>query len=163
MKDRVTGEIWRQTDLAMMAICLDLARQAATLGEIPVGALITFEGQVVAKDHNRCEASFDPTAHAERLVISEATQLRKSQRLDGCTLYTTLEPCIMCAGAIVLARFDRLVFGVADQKSGATRSLYRLLEDSRLNHQVQVTSGVSEESSTALLQGFFRQRRKSEI
>ena len=146
-------------DLAMMAICLDLARQAAARGEVPVGALITCNGQILAQGHNRCETHHDPTAHAERLVLTAAGRSRGTWRLDGCTLYATLEPCSMCAGAIVLSRLDRLVYGAADPKAGACRSLYRLADDPRLNHRVLITPGIMAESSAALLKSFFQDRR----
>lgn len=142
-----------------MAVCIDLAHQAALLGEIPVGALLVSDGQILAQGHNLCEQDHDPTAHAERLIITAASRSRRSWRLDGCTLYSTLEPCIMCAGAIVQGRIDRLVYGASDLKAGACRSLYRLADDPRLNHRVQITTGILAQPCGKLLTHFFAQQR----
>lgn len=148
-----------QFDQEMMTCCLDLAHEAAKLGEVPVGALITHSGEIIARNHNRCETHYDSTAHAERLVISTAGQFLKTWRLGGCTLYVTLEPCVMCAGAIVASRVDRLVFGASDPKAGGCRSLYRLLDDPRLNHRVQVSPEVLPDACVAVLGEFFQARR----
>lgn len=159
MLPRHVGEFHRPADLAMMAICLDLARQGAALGEVPVGALVVGNGKILAQSHNLVEHLTDATAHAERLVLTAAGKARDGWRLDGCTLYSTLEPCMMCAGAIVLSRIDRIVYGASDAKAGACQSLYRLTNDYRLNHQVRVTSGVLWEPSALILKRFFQQRR----
>ncbi len=159
MSFREQGEAARRFDLEMMRICLELARRAASAGEVPVGALVVHEGRVLAEGHNLRERLRDPTAHAERLVLSAAGQARSSWRLDGCTLYSTLEPCVMCAGAVVQSRVERLVYGAPDPKAGACRSLYRLTEDPRMNHQVRVTSGVLREPCAEILADFFRARR----
>jgi len=161
MHGRHPDEASRQFDLAMMRICLDLASDAAAQGEIPVGALVIQAGAIIATGHNLTERLADPTAHAERLVLTEAGRVRRSWRLDGCTLYATLEPCPMCAGAIVQSRLDRLVYGANDPKAGACRSLYRLLDDPRLNHQVEWTAGVLEKPCADILTRFFQDRRRT--
>lgn len=151
-----------QFDLEMMGICLELARNAAIAGEVPVGALVARDGLVLARGSNRTVQDCDPTAHAERLALTAAGQARGSWRLDGCVLYVTLEPCVMCAGAIVLSRIDRLVYGTPDPKAGACRSLYRVTEDLRLNHRLRVTSGVLQGACSELLTRFFRSCRNSD-
>ncbi|AEJ38352.1 cytidine and deoxycytidylate deaminase [Sulfobacillus acidophilus TPY] len=143
-----------------MRLALEEAQRAADTGEVPVGAvLIDDAGQVVARNHNQRETQQDPTAHAEMLVLREGAQRRGSWRLTGYTLVVTLEPCAMCAGAIVLARIDRLVFGAWDPKAGAVESLYHLVTDPRLNHRVEVVPGVLAETGGMLLKEFFRARR----
>jgi len=143
-----------------MRLALEEAQRAADTGEVPVGAvLIDDAGQVVARNHNRRETQQDPTAHAEMLVLREGAQRRGSWRLTGYTLVVTLEPCAMCAGAMVLARIDRLVFGAWDPKAGAVESLYHLVTDPRLNHRVEVVPGVLAEAGGTLLKEFFRARR----
>jgi len=146
-------------DETFMELALRQAREAAVLGEAPIGAVLVYDGEVVAEAHNRRETDRDPVAHAELLAIRQAAQRLGRWRLSGCTLYVTLEPCLMCAGALVLARLDRLVYGAADPKAGAVVSLYRVLEDERLNHRVEVTGGVLAERCGALLSDFFRARR----
>jgi tRNA(adenine34) deaminase len=145
-----------------MQMALQEAERAAQLGEVPVGAvLIREDGTIVAKNHNRREQDYDPTAHAEMLVIREAAMYLGNWRLSGMTLLVTLEPCIMCAGAIILSRLDRVVFSTRDPKGGAVSSLYQVLNDERLNHRVEVLEGLYQERSRAMLQDFFRCRRKS--
>jgi tRNA(adenine34) deaminase len=146
-------------DAVMMRRALVLAREAMAIGEIPVGAVVVKGGQVIAEGYNLREAMHDPTAHAERLALSRAGQSLGSWRLDGCTLYVTLEPCPMCAGAIVQSRLARLVFGARDPKSGACESLYRLVDDPRLNHRVPFTSGLLKDDCGEILAEFFRERR----
>ena len=146
-------------DEKYMSIAIELARKAADCGEVPVGAVLVQDDQVIAEAHNRREELGDATAHAEMLVIRKANALLGGWRLSGCTLYVTLEPCPMCAGAMVQARIDRLVYGTADPKSGAAGTLYDLVRDTRLNHRLEVTSGVLETECAAVLQDFFRQRR----
>lgn len=131
----------------------------ATLGEVPIGAVLVHEGIVLARAHNLRESRQDPTAHAELLAIRDAAAALGSWRLLDCTLYVTLEPCAMCAGAIVLARIPRLVFGALDPKAGACRSLFTLTQDPRLNHRVEVEAEVLAEDSQRLLQDFFRKLR----
>lgn len=148
-----------QLDEHYMSKAIGLARKAASLGEVPVGAVLVQDDRVIAEAYNRREELGDATAHAEMLVIRKACALLGGWRLSGCTLYVTLEPCPMCAGAMVQARIDRLVYGTADPKSGAAGTLYDLVRDTRLNHRLEVASGVLEGECAAVLQDFFRQRR----
>jgi tRNA(adenine34) deaminase len=143
----------------MMRRALTLAREALMLGEVPVGAVVVRDGRIVAQAYNLRETLNDPTAHAERLALTLAGRALGSWRLDRCTLYATLEPCPMCAGAIVQSRLARVVFGAADPKAGACVSLYRLATDLRFNHQVQMTGGVFGAECGELLTRFFRERR----
>ena len=147
-------------DERYMRIALEQASAAAEADEAPVGAVIVAEGRVLAAARNEREALRDPTAHAEMIAITQAASALQSWRLENCTLYVTLEPCPMCAGAIVLARIPRVVFGALDPKGGAVRSLYRLLEDSRLNHRVEVVEGVLSEPCGLVLSEFFRGKRR---
>jgi tRNA(adenine34) deaminase len=147
------------TDRIWMSRALDLAREAAAVGEVPVGAVIVRDGEVLGEGHNRTVRDADPTTHAEIVAIRRAAATIGDWRLLGCTLYVTLEPCAMCAGAIVLARIPRVVFGALDPKAGMVESLGRLLQDRRLNHRCEVTGGVLEEESGELLRAFFRERR----
>jgi len=141
---------------------LELARAAGELGEVPVGALvISAGGQVLGRGHNRRETDQDPLAHAEMLAIGEAARGTGSWRLEGATLYVTLEPCAMCAGAIVLARLERLVFGAADPKAGFCGSLGDLVRDPRLNHRPEVASGVRAGEARELLRAFFAGLRRA--
>lgn len=142
-----------------MARALGLAREAARHGEVPVGAVVVGPEGPVAEAHNRTRTDADPTAHAELLAIREAARAIGDWRLIDHALYVTLEPCAMCAGAIVLARLPRLVFGADDPKAGMCGSLEDLVRDTRLNHRVAVTRGVRAEESSELLKGFFRDRR----
>jgi tRNA(adenine34) deaminase len=146
-----------------MRIALEQARQALSEGEVPVGAvLLSTTGDVMAADHNRRESSADPTAHAEILVLRAAAAARGSWRLDGCTLVVSLEPCTMCAGALVLARVSRLVFGAWNDEMGAVGTLWDVVRDRRLNHRPEVVSGVLEEQSATLLRTFFAAHRDPE-
>jgi tRNA(adenine34) deaminase len=147
-------------DRGMMERALGLARQAAAMGEVPVGALIVRRGKVVSQAFNLRETLNDPTAHAERLALTLAGRALGSWRLDDCTLYATLEPCAMCAGAIVQSRIQRLVYGAVDRKAGACRSLYRLVDDRRMNHRVAVDSGVLADECGEILSLFFHDRRR---
>ncbi len=146
-------------DEKWMKIALDLAREAANIDEVPIGALVVCKDQVVGKGFNRRESDKDPLAHAELLALKEASKHLDRWRLIGCTLYVTLEPCLMCAGAIVNSRVDRVVFGAHDPKAGAVSSLYQTLNDTRLNHRPEVTSGICAEECGALLSEFFRSKR----
>ncbi len=148
-------------DLAMMARALELARQAADLGEVPVGSLIVQDRKIIAQAFNLRETLHDPTAHAERLAITLAGRALGSWRLEGCTLYATLEPCPMCAGAIVQSRIDRVVYGAPDPKAGACSSLYNLASDPRLNHRASITGQVMEQECGEILSLFFQDRRVS--
>lgn len=138
---------------------LQLAHEAALLGEVPVGAIVVRHGEVIARAFNLRETLEDPTAHAERIALTLAGRALGTWRLEDCTLYATLEPCPMCAGAIVLARIRRVVYGATDPKAGACESLFRLADDPRLNHRVELTSGILAAECSALLQDFFRSRR----
>lgn len=143
-----------------MQFALEEAEQAAREEEVPVGAVIVSDGRVIARAHNQREQLHDPTAHAEMVAITQAAEARRSWRLDGCTLYVTLEPCPMCAGAILQARIPTVVYGAADPKAGAAHSLYRLLNDPRLNHQAEVVAGVSAEKCGEILSRFFQAQRR---
>lgn len=149
-------------DGGWMLKALDLAREAEGLGEVPVGALIVFENQIISSAYNRRETDLDPLAHAELRAIHEASQKLKRWRLIGCTLYVTLEPCVMCAGAIVNSRIDRVVFGATDPKAGAVESLYQVLSDKRLNHRPEVSGGVLREECSKILTEFFRNKRQTQ-
>ncbi|MBN2715197.1 MAG: nucleoside deaminase [Deltaproteobacteria bacterium] len=143
-----------------MNIALDLARDAAAEGEVPVGALVVdCEGQIIGTGANRREADQDPIAHAEILAIAQAANRTGFWRLEDTTLFVTLEPCPMCAGAILNARIPRVVFGATDPKAGAVTSLFRLLEDDRLNHRCTVAGGILADESAKLLSSFFRSLR----
>ena len=144
-----------------MALALAAARRAPLHADVPVGAVVVTEGAVVARAHNARERGADPTAHAEILAIRGAARKLGSWRLDGCTLYVTLEPCAMCAGAIVLARLPRLVYGAADPKAGFVGSLGDLCRDERLNHRPAVTAGVLGAECGRILVEFFREKRRS--
>jgi len=146
-------------DQLFMKLALQQAAEAALQGEVPIGAVLVKDGAALVMDHNRREQLSDATAHAELLVIREAGRLLGGWRLPGTTLYVTLEPCPMCAGALVQARVERLVFGTADPKAGAAGTLYNIVSDTRLNHRLSVTGGILEEECALLLQDFFRLRR----
>lgn len=139
---------------------LALAEAAASGADVPVGALIVdADGQIIARAHNNREVTHDPTGHAEIVAIRQATEVRKDWRLEGCTLIVTLEPCVMCAGAIVAARIPRVVFGAWDERVGASGSLYDVLRDARLGTPVEVISGVLENEAAAQLREFFANKR----
>lgn len=142
-----------------MALALEEARRAAAHGDVPIGAVLVRDGDVVASACNEREHGADPTAHAEILVLRAAARAAGAWRLSGSTVYVTLEPCPMCAGALVLARVDRVVYGAPDPKSGAAYSLYNIVQDPRLNHQLEVREGVRAEESAELLRSFFSSRR----
>ena len=142
-----------------MDAALALAREAAALGEIPVGAIVVHDGLIIGAAYNRREVDQDPTAHAELLAIRQAAQHIGDWRLQGCCLYVTLEPCAMCAGAMVLARIDRCVYGCSDPKGGFMGTLGKLHAEPRLNHQFPVVGGVRSEESGELLRSFFRRLR----
>ena len=146
-------------DIAFMQQALELAREAASLGEVPVGAVAVLDGNVVGTGYNRRECDRNPFAHAELLALAAAAKARDAWRLSGVTLYVTLEPCAMCAGALVQSRVTRLVFGTMDPKAGAVGSLYNLVEEPRHNHRLQVTSGILAEDSRQLLKTFFERLR----
>lgn len=142
-----------------MALALEEARAAAAEGEVPIGAVVVCDGQVVARAHNRRELDHDPSAHAEFAAMVEASRVLDRWRLTGCTVYVTLEPCLMCAGLMVNARIDRCVYGAPDPKGGALGTLYDVSHDERLNHEFEVTSGVCADACAEVLRTFFRERR----
>lgn len=146
-------------DIDFMKLALEEARAAATAGEVPVGAVLVREGEIIARSGNRTIRDCDPTAHAEICVLREAAQLLGNHRLGGATLYVTIEPCAMCAGAMIQARIARLVYGADDPKGGAVSSCFEVLSHQRLNHQVEVASGILAEDCAAILQSFFASRR----
>jgi tRNA(adenine34) deaminase len=143
-----------------MKLALREAEKAYDAGEVPVGAVVVRGEQILGRGHNLVETLKDPTAHAEMIALTAACQTLGDKRLDGCTLYVTLEPCPMCAGAIVWARLERLVFGAFDEKAGSASTLYNIPQDARLNHRVELLSGVMADEAAALLQAFFRERRR---
>ncbi|MGB4442013.1 MAG: tRNA adenosine(34) deaminase TadA [Coriobacteriia bacterium] len=145
-----------EDDIVYMALALEQARLAGAEGEAPIGAVLVCDGAVVAHGRNARESAADPTAHAEMIAIREGAQRLGRWRLSGCTLYVTLEPCPMCAGALVNARVDRLVYGASDPKAGATGTLYDLSADARLNHSFEVRGGVLEQECGQILKEFFR-------
>ena len=149
-----------ELDLAMMRRALELAEQAAALDEVPVGAVVVVGGAIVAEAYNEREQAKDPTAHAELLAIARAAKALDRWRLSGATIYVTLEPCPMCAGAMVNARIDRLVYGADDPKAGAVRTLFAIADDQRLNHRVEIERGVLADECGELLRAFFKQKRK---
>jgi tRNA(adenine34) deaminase len=138
------------------------AEKAYKKGEIPVGAVIVVDGNIIARAHNQKETTFDPTAHAEVLAIREASKILGAWRLTEASLYVTKEPCIMCSGAIVNARIKKVVYGCDDPKAGGAVSLYRILQDCRLNHRVELKTGVLEEECRKILQDFFKELRKAQ-
>lgn len=146
-----------EQDVYYMKLALEEAEAAFKEGEVPVGAVVVMDGSVVSRAHNTRESSLDPTAHAELMALKAAPS--DSWRRQGMTLYVTKEPCVMCSGAMINARLTRLVYGCRDAKGGAVDSLFRLLGDARLNHQVEVVSGVLEEECAGILKRFFQGRR----
>ncbi len=147
------------TDQDYMEMALEEAKKAEVLGEVPIGAIIVHQDEVIATAFNLREKLQTTTSHAEMLAIDKANQVIGSWRLEDCTLYVTLEPCPMCAGAILQSRITRVVYGAKDEKAGCAGSLFNLLEDERFNHQVEVSAGVLEEESSQLLSDFFKQLR----
>ena len=149
------------SDQEAMQAALAQARLAAEAGEVPIGATVVRDGAIVARGQNRVLRNVDPTAHAEIVALRAAAQAIGNYRLNGCTLYVTLEPCAMCAGAMIHARLDRLVFAAADPKAGAAGSVLAVLNHPQLNHQMVVEQGILAEESAELLRSFFRERRSS--
>lgn len=150
----------RTGDLQAMVIALDEARAALATGDVPVGAVVLGpDGSVIARGHNVREADQDPTGHAEIVAMRDAADALGTWRLDGCTLVVTLEPCTMCAGAIVGARIERLVYGATDEKAGAVGSLWDVVRDRRLNHRPEVIAGVQRDDCAAMLTAFFKDQR----
>jgi tRNA(adenine34) deaminase len=147
-------------DERLMRLAIEQAKIAEENGDVPIGSVIVYDNQVIGKTYNQREQLADPTAHAEIIALTQAAAFLESWRLGGCTMYVTLEPCPMCAGALVLARVERLVYGCDDPKTGAVKSLYNIVQDTRLNHRLEVTSGVLEEQCRQQLQQFFARRRQ---
>jgi len=147
------------SDLEFMQVALEEAASAGTAGEVPVGAALVLDGKVIARSGNRTIRDKDPTAHAEIITLREAARVVGNYRLGGATLYVTLEPCIMCAGAMIQARIARVVYGADDPKGGAARTCFRVFSDPQLNHRVEFTSDVLAAESASLLQSFFAARR----
>jgi len=154
-----TAEMSDEKDIQFMKAAIDAAYIAEENGDVPIGAVIVHQNRIIAKAYNQREQLQDPTAHAEIIALTQAAAALESWRLNDCTMYVTLEPCPMCAGALVLARIDRLVYGCDDPKTGACKSLYNIVQDERLNHRLEVTAGVLEEDCREQLQGFFAKRR----
>ncbi|MEX1029476.1 MAG: tRNA adenosine(34) deaminase TadA [Paenibacillaceae bacterium] len=152
MKSDTEHELWMRKAIVE-------ARKAEAITEVPIGAVIVYEGQIVGRGHNLRETSYDPTAHAEMIAIREASKRLGAWRLSGCTLYVTLEPCPMCAGAIVQSRIDRVVYGTIDPKAGCAGTLMNLLQEDRFNHRTDIVEGVLQEECAELLTSFFRRLR----
>ncbi|MCE5312261.1 MAG: tRNA adenosine(34) deaminase TadA [Nitrospiraceae bacterium] len=150
-------------DALFMTAALEEAQKAYEKGEVPVGAVVVIGEEIISRAHNLRESTFDPTAHAETLAMREACRMINNWRLSDATLYVTKEPCIMCSGVMINSRLGRLVYGCSDAKGGGVGSLYKLLSDSRLNHQVEITSGVLEAESIEMLKSFFTSLRQNNL
>lgn len=155
-----TAELRFEEDAAWMEQALEQARLAAAAGEVPVGALVILEGKVLGRGQNRNLRENDPTAHAEIIALRQAAAALGNHRLTGCVIFSTIEPCSMCAGALVHARIARLVFGASDPKAGAAGSVVAVINHPRLNHKMEVTAGVLADKCAEMLQDFFRSRRE---
>ena len=149
-----------QTDQRYMRMAIDQAMIAEEDGDVPIGCVVVYKNRVIGKGYNQREKLQDPTAHAEMIALTAASEFIGSWRLHDCTMYVTLEPCSMCAGALVLARIDKLVYGCDDPKTGAVKSLYNIVQDDRLNHHIEVSSGVLAEECSKMLSDFFAGRRE---
>ncbi len=160
---KLFGTMPETEDEKWMRQALAEATIALKKGEVPVGAVVVHEDRIIGRGHNQVEGLNDPTAHAEIIAIGAAATYLNSSRLAGASLYVTLEPCAMCAGALVLARIDRLVFGAEDPKAGACGSLFNIVQDPRLNHMVQVLTGILERESSRLMQAFFEKLRQRSL
>jgi tRNA(adenine34) deaminase len=148
-----------EEDQQFMKLAIEQARIAEENGDVPIGAIIVHKNQIIGKAYNQREQLKDPTAHAEIIALTQAAAALENWHLNGCTMYVTLEPCPMCAGALVLSRMNRLVYGCDDPKTGAVKSLYNIVTDERLNHRLEVTSGVLADECAKQLQDFFQHRR----
>jgi tRNA(adenine34) deaminase len=147
------------SNIGFMQEALEEARSAGAAGEVPVGAVLTLDGRIIARSGNRTIRDCDPTAHAEIIVLRKAAQVVTNYRLARTTLYVTIEPCSMCAGAMIQARIPRLVYGANDPKAGAVRTYFQILSNSNLNHQVEITAGVLAAECAEMIQSFFAKRR----
>jgi len=152
-------ETQAQKDQQYLRAAITAAKIAEENGDVPIGAVIVYQNRIIGKAYNQREQLQDPTAHAEIIALTQAAAALENWHLNGCTMYVTLEPCCMCAGALVLSRMDRLVYGCDDPKTGACKSLYNIVQDERLNHRLEVTSGVLREQCREQLQEFFAKRR----
>ena len=150
------------TDEYFMDEAMKEAVKAIRADEVPIGCVVVYEGKIIGRGHNRTISLQDPTAHAEMLAITAASEHLESWRLSGCTAYSTIEPCFMCAGALVLSRIDRLVYGAPDPKFGACGSLYNILQDNRLNHTVTVSNGILQTRCSEIMQEFFKLKRRND-
>ena len=159
MRQDMDSEQPLTTEERYMRMAIDQAYIAEENGDVPIGCVIVYENRVIAKAYNQREQLQDPTAHAEIIALTQAAEYIGSWRLGGCTIYVTLEPCPMCAGALVLGRLDHLIYGTEDPKTGAVKSLYNIVQDERLNHRLEVTAGVLEDECRGQLQAFFQRRR----
>jgi tRNA(adenine34) deaminase len=148
-------------DEQFMKAAIGQAQIALENGDVPIGAIIVYQNQIIAKGYNQRYKLNDPTAHAEIIALTAAAEYIGNWRLHGCTIYVTLEPCPMCAGALVLARIDRLVYGCDDPKAGACGSLYNIVQDKRLNHRLEISKGILAENCSKILQDFFKKKRNS--
>lgn len=157
--DENMGDKTVEQDERYMRAAIAAAAVAEENGDVPIGAVIVHENQIIGRAYNQREQLKDPTAHAEIIALTQAAAFLESWRLHGCTMYVTLEPCAMCAGALVLGRLDRLVYGCDDPKTGACGSLYNIVRDERLNHRLELTTGVLADECGRLLQDFFKKRR----
>jgi len=157
---KITGDAAQAEDITWMRQALEQARLAAEAGEVPVGAVVIKDGEIVGRGHNRNLLDNDPTAHAEIVALRDAAEQLGNHRLNGCVMFATVEPCAMCAGAMIHARLARLVYGASDPKAGAAGSVMAVLNHPKLNHQMEVTSGVLAEQSSEILTSFFKTRRK---
>ena len=155
------GHVMMEMDAYFMKVALEEARLAEAEGEVPIGAVVVLGGDILGRAGNRVVGQNDPTGHAEMVALRQAALRIGNYRLEGCTLYVTIEPCAMCAGAAVLSRVARLVYGADDPKNGAVRTLFRIADDSRLNHRIEVTRGVLEEECSACLRTFFQKKRSA--
>lgn len=154
-----TVEMRSRDDAAWMELALEQARLAAEAGEVPVGALVIRDGEIVGQGHNRNLLDHDPTAHAEIVALRQAAEHLRNHRLGGCTVYATIEPCSMCAGTLIHARVSRLVYGASDPKAGAAGSVLKVLNHPDLNHKIEVTAGILSDKCSEILQEFFRRKR----
>jgi tRNA(adenine34) deaminase len=159
LPEHTNEQLFYQQDEQYMQIAIRQALIAEENGDVPIGCVIVHSGKIIAKAYNQREQLKDPTAHAEIIALTQASEYLQSWRLHGCTIYVTLEPCPMCAGALVLARMDRLVYGCSDPKTGSCGSIYNIVQDTRLNHRLDVTAGVMENDCAAMMSDFFRRRR----
>lgn len=150
----------QEDDIRFMRLAIEQAHEAESLGEAPIGAVVTYDGEVIARGHNRREVDHDPAGHAEFIALKQAARELGRWRLSGCTVYVTLEPCLMCAGLMQQSRIDRCVYGASDSKGGALGTLYQIHDDTRLNHRFAVVSGVLESECAALLSEFFARLRE---